>query len=178
MKVIRLNFSWLYLLLILGIGWMLYRNTETANPQKIEWAQVQQMFRSGDIKEIEYTRNDFKGEITVRPERLAKYAEDFGGKVPKASPHFFFLNSAKFDPETEFGALNATLPPNEQVKVVMVNNERMWGQILEWFLFPVLLILMWVFMFRGMGRGMGPGQRDLQGRSRPLWRQGRGDGNR
>ena len=157
MKVIRLNFSWLYLLLILGIGWMLYRNTETANPQKIEWAQVQQMFRSGDIKEIEYTRNDFKGEITVRPERLAKYAEDFGGKVPKASPHFFFLNSAKFDPETEFGALNATLPPNEQVKVVMVNNERMWGQILEWFLFPVLLILMWVFMFRGMGRGMGGG---------------------
>ncbi|MBR1893860.1 MAG: hypothetical protein IJ823_01235, partial [Bacteroidales bacterium] len=157
MKVIRLNFSWLYLLLILGIGWMLYRNTETANPQKIEWAQVQQMFRSGDIKEIEYTRNDFKGEITVRPERLAKYAEDFGGKVPKASPHFFFLNSAKFDPEAEFGELNATLPPNEQVKVVMVNNERMWGQILEWFLFPVLLILMWVFMFRGMGRGMGGG---------------------
>ena len=47
---VRFNFSWLYLILILGIGWMLFNNSG-ANPQKIEWAEVQEMFLKGDIKE-------------------------------------------------------------------------------------------------------------------------------
>ena len=34
---ISFNFSWLYLLLILGIGWLLFSNTRSADPQKIEW---------------------------------------------------------------------------------------------------------------------------------------------
>ena len=99
---VRFNFSWLYLILILGIGWLLLNNSG-ANPQKIEWAEVQEMFLKGDIKEIDFVRNDFKGNITVRPDRLNKYADKFGGKVPASSPHFIFLVSDKFDAEKEFG---------------------------------------------------------------------------
>ena len=154
---VRFNFSWLYLILILGIGWLLLNNSG-ANPQKIEWAEVQEMFRSGDIKEIDFIRNDFKGNITVRPDRLNKYADKFGGKVPPSSPHFIFLVSDKFDAEKEFGELNAGLPAGEkQVKIVMENDSRMWTSILEWIIFPVLLILMWIWMFRGFNKNMGGG---------------------
>ena len=66
------NFSWLYLLLILGIGWLLFNNQQSADPQKIEWQQVQTMAQSGDIEEIVFVRNDIRGEVKVRPERLAK----------------------------------------------------------------------------------------------------------
>ena len=122
----RFNFAWLYLILILGIGWLLLNNSG-ANPQKIEWAEVQEMFLKGDIKEIDFVRNDFKGNITVRPDRLNKYADKFGGKVPASSPHFIFLVSDKFDAEKEFGELNAKLTPDEsQVKIVMENDSRMW----------------------------------------------------
>lgn len=154
---VRFNFSWLYLILILGIGWLLLNNSG-ANPQKIEWAEVQEMFRSGDIKEIDFIRNDFKGNITVRPDRLNKYADKFGGKVPPSSPHFIFLVSDKFDAEKEFGELNAGLPAGEkQVKIVMENDSRMWTSVLEWIIFPVLLIIMWIWMFRGFNKNMGGG---------------------
>lgn len=154
---VRINFSWFYLLLILGIGWLLLNNSGT-NPQKIEWAEVQEMFLSGDIKEIAYVRNDFKGSITVRPDRLNKYADKFGGKVPTSSPHFIFLVSDKFDAEKEFGRLNEELPPEEQkVKIVMENDSRMWSGILEWIIFPVLLIVMWIWMFRGFNKNMNGG---------------------
>ncbi len=154
---IRFNFSWFYLLLILGLGWMLFNNSG-ANPQKIEWAEVQEIFLKGDIKEIDFVRNDYKGSITVRPDRLQKYADKFGGKVPSSSPHFFFLVSDKFDAEKEFGQLNASLPEGEsQVKVVIENDSRMWSNILEWVLFPVLLIVMWIWMFRGFNKSMGGG---------------------
>lgn len=153
---IRFNFSWFYLLLIIGIGWLLFNNSG-ANPQKIEWAEVKEMFAAGDIKEITYIRNNYKGEITIQPDRLAKYADKFGGKVPTSSPHFIFLVSDKFDSEKEFGELNAALPPSGQVKIIVENESNAWVDILEWLIFPILLILMWVWMFRGFNKNMGAG---------------------
>ena len=152
------NFSWLYLLLILGIGWLLFNNQQTSDPQKIEWQQVKTMAQSGDIEEIVFVRNDIRGEVKVRPERLAKYAEEFpGGIVPRRAPHFYFLVSAKFDPEASFAELNDALPVGEQFKVVIQNADHTWAELAQWIFPTLLLILFWVWMFRGMNRGVGGG---------------------
>lgn len=155
---VNLGLSWLYILIISGIIWMLFSNSGP-NPQKTEWADVKEMIEAGDVKDIVFVRNDFKGEITIRPDRLSKYSERFGGKIPSSSPHFWFYVSSKFDPENEFAALNAELPSDGHFKVIMDNDDNVWGHIMDWFLFPILLIIMWVFMFRGFNRNMngGPG---------------------
>ena len=155
-KVITFNFSWLYLLLIIGIGWLLFSNQQSADPQKIEWQQVQTMAEAGDIEEIVFVRNDIRGEIKVRPERLAKYADQFpGGNVPRRSPHFYFLVSARFDPEENFAKLNENLPVGDQFKVVIQNADHIWAELAQWIFPTLLLILFWVWMFRGMNRGAG-----------------------
>ena len=138
-----------------GIGWMFF-NQGGANPQKEEWAEVKKQWLAGDIKEVVFVRNDFEGHVTIRPDRLAKFEENFGGNLPKKSPHFVFLVSGSFNAEEMFEELNAQLPESEQVKVVIENHESYWS-ILEWLIFPLLIILMWVFMFRGMNRNMGGG---------------------
>ncbi|MBO7396862.1 MAG: ATP-dependent zinc metalloprotease FtsH [Bacteroidales bacterium] len=155
---VNLNFSWLYFLLILGLGYMLFRNPGQADPQKIEWGEVQTMVQSGDVAEIAFVRNDFKGEVKIRPERLGKYADKFrGGVPPRRAPHFYFLVSTKFDPESSFEALNEQLVPSDRFKVVIRNEEHIWGDILQ-MLFPIVIfILFWVWMFRGMNRGMNGG---------------------
>ncbi len=153
---IKFNLSWLYILLVLLIFWMVFQG-DGANPQKIEWPEVQEMVRSGDVKDIHFVRNDFKGTVTIKPDRLGKYAEDFGGKVPSKSPHFFFFVSNKFDAEAQFAALNAELPADDQVKVIVENDAKVWSQVLEWILPLVFLLILWGWMFRGMGRGMGGG---------------------
>ena len=156
-KIVRINLSWLYLLLVLGVGYLLFRQSGPA-PQKIEWAQVQQMVLDGDVKEIHFVRNDFRGTVTVLPDRLGKYASMFAtGKVPTRSPHFVFLTSTRFEPEVEFAALNAQLPAEGQVKVVMENDARIWANVLEWIIPLVLFFALWAWMFRGMGRQMGGG---------------------
>ncbi len=153
---VTFNFSWLYLLLILGIGWLLFNNQQSVEPQKIEWQQVQTMAASGDIEEIVFIRNDIRGEIKVRPERLAKYADQFpGGNVPRRSPHFYFLVSARFDPEENFARLNENLPVGEQIKVVIQNADHTWAELAQWIFPTLLLILFWVWMFRSMNRGAG-----------------------
>ncbi len=156
-KVIRINLSWFYILLILGIGWMLFGNSSPA-AQKIEWAQVKEMILDGDVKEIHFIRNDFKGNVTVKPDCLAKYGNLFaGGKVPARSPHFFFLTSTRFDPESAFEELNSMLPEDGQVKVIMENDAKIWSNVLEWVLPLLLLFLLWGWMFRGMNKGVGGG---------------------
>lgn len=158
-KTVVFNFSWVYILLIFGIIWMLF-NQGGANPQKIEWDEVKEMISAGDVKEIVFVRNDFEGKLTVKPDRLEKYADKFGGNVPKKSPHFIFLVSGSFNPEMTFGELNDSLPEQDRFRLVIENDSKFWSTLLEWLIFPILLILMWVFMFRGMNRnvtGGGPG---------------------
>ncbi|MCR5070514.1 MAG: ATP-dependent zinc metalloprotease FtsH [Bacteroidales bacterium] len=159
-KIIRINLSWLYIILLVAIGYMLFNQNGPA-PQKIEWAQVRQMMLDGDVKEIHFIRNDFKGTITIQPDKLGKYAGMYvNGKVPTHSPHFFFLTSTKFDPEAEFAAINQTLPAESQVKIYMENDARIWANVLEWVIPTVLLVLLYGLLFRGMARNMnggGPG---------------------
>lgn len=157
-KIIRINIglSWLYIPLLVGLLYLAFFSGGS-NPQKAEWSDVKEMIVSGDVKDILFIRNDFKGEVTIKPDKLAKYSERFGGKVPSASPHFWFYVSNKFDPEAEFDRLNSELPADSQVKIIMENDDNVWGHIMDWFLFPILLIAMWIFMFRGFNRNMGPG---------------------
>ena len=156
-KIVRINLSWLYIILLVAIGYMLFAQSGPA-PQKIEWTEVQQMMLDGDIKEIHFVRNDYRGTITVQPDKLGKYVSKFaGGKVPTRSPHFFFLTSTHFEPEEEFARINAQLPAEAQVKIIMENDARIWANVLEWVLPLLLLVLLWGWMFRGMGRQMGGG---------------------
>ena len=156
-KIVRINLSWLYIILLVAIGYMLFAQSGPA-PQKIEWTEVQQMMLDGDVKEIHFVRNDYRGTITVQPDKLGKYVSKFaGGKVPTRSPHFFFLTSTHFEPEEEFARINAQLPAEAQVKIIMENDARIWANVLEWVLPLLLLVLLWGWMFRGMGRQMGGG---------------------
>ena len=59
------NFSWIYFIILLGIGYLLFNNQKSASPEKIEWTDVQEMIRQGDVAEITFVRNDFKGEVKV-----------------------------------------------------------------------------------------------------------------
>ena len=155
---IKFNFSWLYFLLLLGIGYLLFNNQRSGEPEKVEWQQVQQMMRDGDVAEVDFIRNDYKGEIKIRPEKLSKYADMFtGGNPPRRAPHFYFLVSTKFDPEESFEKINAELTPVEQFKVVIRNEDRVWMEILQMILPLLILIVFWVLMFRGMNRGAGGG---------------------
>ncbi len=157
-RIVRINLSWiLYILLLGAIGWMLFSNSGVP-PQKVEWTQVQQMMRDGDVKEIHFVRNDYKGNISIKPESMAKYADLFvSGKVPSKSPQFYFFTSPQFYPEEEFAKVNAELPSDAQVRIYIDNETRMWSGILEWVLPFLLLLLVYAWLFRGMTRQMGGG---------------------
>ena len=151
------NFSWFYFILILGIFYLLFSNRGVPSIE-VQWAEVKQMLAEGDVKQINFVRNDFTGTVSLRPDRVNKYLGKYNGQFPDRSPQFRFMVSSKFDPETSFEEINSTLPADNQFKVIMENNNTNWGDIIQWGIFGLFFIVMWVMMFRGMNRNMGGGR--------------------
>ena len=153
----RFNFTWIYILITVAVLAMFY-TSRGANPQKKEWADVKEYALSGDIDKIVYIRNEYKGGVQIKADSLEKYSSLFGGRVPNKPPHIVFLVSDKFDPETAFDEINTSLKEQGKtpVSVVMEQKRDMWG-ILNWFIFPLLILVLWFFMFRGFNRSAGAG---------------------
>ena len=157
-KKVVFRISWFYIIFIGLLIWMFMDNSEVG-PKKIEWAEVKEIWQSGDVEEVTFIRNEFEGEMTIKPDRVENYLDKFTEGMPKRSPHFTFMVSGSFNAENEFGALNDSLAvkmPEESVKVVVENREDWWS-VMDWLFFPLILILMWVFMFRGVNKGAGGG---------------------
>ena len=159
----RRGFNWfslIYLVLLLGLAYM-WSSTGTADPLKREWIDVKEtLLTSGDVEKLVYVRNEHKGEIYLKQAALDKYKNLYGGREPKGGPHFYFLVSEKFDAETQFAALEESLPAENRFKVVVEEHKSYWGPIIEWILFPLMLLAMF-FLFmrpmRNMGGGAGGG---------------------
>ena len=154
-----LTITYIGLLLALVYIMFFYGDGKSSNsrPVKVELDEIYALADSGDIKQIEFSRDKYEGTVTLKQECLTKHKDLFDGKVPNKSPHLTFIVSAAFNPEESFGALNERLPEDRRFKLVITKDDRAWGQVLEWVLMPLMLILMWVMMFRMMNRGGAPG---------------------
>ena len=150
-----------YIGLLLALVYIMFFSgdgkSSNSRPVKVELDEIYALADSGDIKQIEFSRDKYEGTVTLKQEYLTKHKDLFDGKVPNKSPHLTFIVSAAFNPEESFGALNERLPEDRRFKLVMTKDDRAWGQVLEWILMPLMLILMWVMMFRMMNRGGAPG---------------------
>jgi ATP-dependent metalloprotease FtsH len=145
----------IYILLFAGIGYMWWQSANSSEPIKEEWSDVRKQIAAGDIDKITYTRNQNRGEITIRKDSLSKYSSEFAGEAPKG-PQFFFLVSQTFDVEKELIDSQDELPENHRFKVIMVQKENYWSHIFDWIFIGIMLFFTFFFLFRPM-RAMGGG---------------------
>ncbi|MCF0174005.1 MAG: ATP-dependent zinc metalloprotease FtsH, partial [Bacteroidales bacterium] len=153
-KIIEFRISGFTILIIALLIWSFF-TPRKQNPIKIEWDEVKEMIAQGDVKEIAFIRNDYEGKVVIRPDRIEKYKSQYQGQFPKRSPQFHFLVSAAFDAEATFGAINEQLPVGNKVKIIIENNDKNWTKIIDWLIMPIMLILLYVIMFRSISRSRG-----------------------
>ncbi|MBO7371669.1 MAG: ATP-dependent zinc metalloprotease FtsH, partial [Bacteroidales bacterium] len=108
---------------------------------------------------IVFTRNLDKAEIFLKADSVSKYRNQFGGVDPVTGPQFYFLVSGSFDAETEFGQVLEQMPEEQRFEVVTEEQNNNWVRVIDWLLFPLLLLAMWLILLRpmrNMGAGGGP----------------------
>ncbi len=153
----KFNVIWVYIILLGVIAYM-WSSYDGGSPVKSEWLKVkEQMIIKGDVEKIIYVTNQNRAEVIIKKDSLFRYVEKFGGKEPKFTPHFYFIVSSNFNPEEQFEQVLAQLPAESKFTVETEERTNYFGKALEWLLFPILLIALWVFMFRRMNKTMGGG---------------------
>jgi ATP-dependent metalloprotease FtsH len=144
----------IYLILFAGICYMWWQTSKSSDPVKEEWSDVRNQITAGDIEKITYTRNQNRGEVTLRKDSLSKYTGKIAEDSPKGSPQFFFLVSQTFDAEKELVDAQDQLPENHRFKVIMVQKENYWSHIFDWIFIGLMILFTFFIMFRPM-QGIG-----------------------
>ncbi len=141
---------WFYLVLLAVIGYFMFA-AGGGEPVKIEWLMVKEkMAPNGEIEKIVYVSNLYRAEVYVKPDYLEQYKSKFGDKVPKFAPQFYFLVSENFDAESQLEALRDALPESQRFPIEVEQRANYWGRMLEWLILPVMLLIMWLVLFRRM----------------------------
>lgn len=153
----KFNVMWIYAFLLLTVGYM-YTTYDGGDPVKSEWWKVkEEMVASGDVEKIVFITNQNRAEVFIKKDSLEKYKNFFGGKVPKYSPHFYFIVSSNFNSEEQLNEVRELLPAEKRFSIETEERTNYIGKILDWLLLPLMLVALWIFMFRRMQKGMGGG---------------------
>ncbi|NCC46855.1 MAG: peptidase M41, partial [Bacteroidia bacterium] len=153
----KFNIIWIYIVLLGAIAYM-WSSYDGGEPLKTEWFNVkEEMAASGDVEKIIYVSNQNRAEVYIKKDSLSKYAEMFGGKEPKFGPQFYFIVSSNFNPEEQFQSVREQLPEENRFDLETEERTNYFGKALEWLLFPLIIVALWIFMFRRMNKNMGGG---------------------
>ncbi|MCL1974499.1 MAG: ATP-dependent zinc metalloprotease FtsH [Bacteroidetes bacterium] len=138
------------MLAILAYIWFSYDNS---TPVKTEWLKVKErMIPSGDLEKVVFISNTGQAMVYLKKDRLDKYA---GEDLPKSPPHFYFIVPGNSDLEAKLEEAREQLEPDQRFGIEVEKQNNFFSHLLDWLLLPILLIAVWVFMFRRMSRSMG-----------------------
>lgn len=158
----KFNIIWIYIVLLGAIAYM-WNSYDGGEPLKAEWFDVkEQMALKGDIEKVIFISNEQKAEVFIKKDSLFKYKEKFGGKEPKFGPHFYFKVSSNFNPEEQLELVRAELPEGNKFSVE-TDERTNYFKALEWLMFPLLILALWIFMFKRMNKSMGGGSGGVGG---------------
>lgn len=153
------NVLWIYMFLALAIiGFnMMYSGAKSI---ETNWQEVRlQMLEKGYVKRLVGVRNKGIVEVYLTQDGLTHFEKRLGrveGYGEKHPPFYFTIGSVEMF-EKQLQEAQAELPPEEQVFPTYEDRPDYFGGFLTWILPFVLIIALWIFIFRRMGRSAGGG---------------------
>jgi cell division protease FtsH len=168
---VKFNVYWVYILIIAGILGLNFFYT-VKEPVETSWSEVQfKMIKTGDVDKLVVIRNLGKVEVFLKPRSLEKFSgklgEDAQNVNPKG-PHFVFTIGSIDSFVKQLADAQSEISEAERIDPSYIDRPNYFGDIVSW-LFPILLIVgVWLFIFRRMskGGGGGPGNIFNVGKSR------------
>lgn len=159
-KFPKFNLYWAYGLIAVALI-LVSRMDFGQGPHKISYSEFKkEILTGGDIKNIFVVRNEGVAEVTIKEEQLDKYKHLFNENLTNSGPsaegpHFTFKYSSldKLDEALEL----AEEETGSDIPVELDDRTDFLGDFFT-FMWPLLLLIaIWVFIFRRMGAQGGAG---------------------
>jgi len=150
----KFNVYWIYGIIALAFFGIQFLNIGHSATD-ITWDKLEKMLKIGDIEKIVVINNE-QAEIYLRPDKIdqEKYKDLFKGGingVSKQGPHFFYKYGSIESLEKRLELVQAG--SKSPISVDFDPRKDYMGEIISWVFPIVLLVVIWLFIFRKMGGG-------------------------
>mgnify|MGYP000347912403 CR=1 FL=1 len=160
----RINIYWVYALIALAfIGIQFFSSRQQTID--ITWKRFEQeMLKNQDVEKI-IVVNKEKAEVFIKPDRIGldRYKDIRKGtnKTNIPGPHYVLLIGSvdRFDERLE--AAQKDLPDENKVSPLYENRRDLVGELIGWLLPVILLVVIWIFLFRRFNKGMAGGSGNI-----------------
>ncbi len=168
----KFNIYWIYGLIILGFLSINFFKIGS-HVEEINSSQLDSMLRVHDVEHIVVVNKE-RVEVYIKQDKLntEKYKSLFNkgwNSVSKAGPHYFFNMGISVDAfKQEVNDIQKDFPLNEKINPTYANKKDIFGDLFGPLLWIIVLVGVWIFIFRRMstGSGGGPGNIFNVGKSR------------
>ena len=156
----KFNVYWVYILIIAAI-FLLNFFYGGRNAIETTWKEVkEQMITNNEVSRLVVIRNQGKVEVYLKEDKLTKYQDRLGkgySAVPKAGPHFFFTIGSIETFEKQLVESQPGISDTDRIYPEYEERPNYFGEIISWLLPILLLVGIWIFIFRRMSKGAGGG---------------------
>lgn len=158
----KFNIYWIYGIIILGFLSINIFNMAVGHIESVDKPQLRVMLQNQDVEKI-VVINKERAQIYIKQDRLGtdKYKKYFNkgitSSLPKSGPHFSLNVGEVKSFEDWLADAQKDLPEPNKVYPIYDTQTEFFKEMLSW-LFPViLLVAVWIFIFRRMSSGGGSG---------------------
>ena len=157
----KFNVYWIYGIIGLAIIGTYFLNLGSGVEEITRQRFEKEMLQSYDVQKIIIVNKE-RVEVYIKPDRLAsgKYKDQEGkgfSPIPKTGPQFYFtIGSVEVFEQQLQGAMQ-NFPEEERIPVSYETKRNLFGEMFGWLLPILLLVAVWLFIFRRMSSGSGGG---------------------
>jgi cell division protease FtsH len=163
----KFNIYWVYILIIAGI---LALNFFYKAPSAVQtnWHEVRyQMLSNGHIEKLVVIRNQGKVEVFIKEKNLSNYSTRLGDSSKPIGPHFHFTIGSIETFERQLDEAQVNVLQQDRIYPSYEERPNYFGEIVTWLLPILLLVGVWIFIFRRISKGAaGPGNIFSVGKSK------------
>ncbi len=155
----KFNTNWIYGIIAIALFGLMFLPSSDSDPKEVTWNRFEQeMLKNHDVSKI-VVINKEKAMIYIKPDKLkeARYADNKANSNYSSNAQYFFTIGSVESFEQNLVRATEKYSPDEPIDVKYETRQDHLGPILNWIIFPLLLIGVWIFIFRRMAGGAGGG---------------------
>lgn len=154
----KFNIYWIYTLILIGFVFLQFYDFG-GKPDEIDFYKLKEMVTSNDVEKIVIVNKEI-AEIYLRSQSINsdKYKSLKEKGLKYGTPQFYLTILSMDAFQENLDKIQVDVPPNQRVILKTETRKDIWGDLLSWIIPFVILIVIWLFIFRKMsGGGAGGG---------------------
>jgi len=150
----KIGAYWIYLVVAAAILGLQFLNFGP-QAEEIGWFKLEQMIKNGEVSKLVVVNKESVEVYTDTQDESSENSPGFGSA--QQSPEYYFTIISQDQFIQNINELQRNMPAEQFPEMTNVTRNNYFGEIFSWIIPIIILVVIWMFIFRRMSGGAGGG---------------------